>query len=45
MRQAYICENIRTPIGRYGGGLSSVRAEDLAANPIQALIDQNPGLQ
>jgi 3-oxoadipyl-CoA thiolase len=38
---AYICDAIRTPIGRYGGSLSSVRADDLAAIAIKALIDRN----
>jgi 3-oxoadipyl-CoA thiolase len=39
--EAFICDAIRTPIGRYGGALSSVRADDLAAIPIRALIDRN----
>ena len=38
MSEAYICDAIRTPIGRYGGGLSSVRTDDLAAIPIRALM-------
>ena len=42
--QAYICDAIRTPIGRYAGALSSIRADDLAAIPIRALIDRNPGV-
>jgi 3-oxoadipyl-CoA thiolase len=42
MTEAYICDYVRTPIGRYGGALSSVRADDLAAIPIRALIDRNP---
>lgn len=42
MEIAYICDAIRTPIGRYGGALSSVRTDDLAAIPIAALIDRNP---
>ena len=42
MTEAYICDAVRTPIGRYGGALSSVRADDLAALPIKALIDRNP---
>ena len=42
MTEAYICDAIRTPIGRYGGALSSIRADDLAAIPIKALIDRNP---
>ena len=44
MNQAYICDAIRTPFGRYGGALSSVRADDLAALPIAALIARNPGV-
>ena len=44
MTQAFICDAIRTPIGRYGGGLASVRADDLAALPIRALMARNPGL-
>jgi len=44
MRQAFLCDAIRTPIGRYGGSLSSVRADDLAAIPIRELIRRNPGL-
>jgi acetyl-CoA acyltransferase len=39
--EAYICDYVRTPIGRYGGGLSSVRTDDLAAIPIRALKDRN----
>ena len=42
MTEAYICDAIRTPIGRYGGALSSIRADDLAAIPIKALIERNP---
>jgi 3-oxoadipyl-CoA thiolase len=42
MTEAYICDYIRTPIGRYGGALAHVRADDLAAIPIKALIDRNP---
>ncbi|HET7710166.1 MAG TPA: 3-oxoadipyl-CoA thiolase [Sphingomicrobium sp.] len=44
MTDAFICDAVRTPIGRYGGSLSSVRADDLAAIPIKALIDRNPGV-
>jgi len=40
--QAYICDAVRTPIGRYAGALSLVRADDLAAIPIKALIKRNP---
>ncbi len=42
MNNAYICDAIRTPFGRYGGGLSSVRADDLGAIPIKELIKRNP---
>jgi acetyl-CoA acyltransferase len=45
MSDAYICDAIRTPIGRYGGGLSSVRTDDLAAIPIKALIERNSGVE
>ncbi|HYL63205.1 MAG TPA: 3-oxoadipyl-CoA thiolase [Candidatus Methylomirabilis sp.] len=41
MTDAYICDAIRTPFGRYGGALSSVRTDDLAAVPIKALIERN----
>ena len=41
MKQAFICDYIRTPIGRYAGSLSSVRADDLAAVPLQALMERN----
>lgn len=44
MTEAFICDAVRTPIGRYGGVLSSVRADDLAAIPISALIARNPSL-
>jgi len=44
MTQAYICDYIRTPIGRFGGALASVRPDDLAAVPLRALADRNPGL-
>jgi len=42
MTEVYICDGIRTPIGRYGGGLANVRADDLAAIPLKALKDRNP---
>ena len=42
MVEALICDGVRTPIGRYGGALSSVRADDLAALPIEALMSRNP---
>src|ERR1700731_314223 len=41
MTNAYICDAIRTPIGRYGGALAGVRADDLAAIPIAALLSRN----
>ncbi|WP_174245669.1 MULTISPECIES: 3-oxoadipyl-CoA thiolase [unclassified Pseudomonas] len=44
MREVFICDAIRTPIGRFGGGLSTVRADDLAALPIKALIERNPSV-
>ncbi|MBE9539020.1 MAG: 3-oxoadipyl-CoA thiolase [Proteobacteria bacterium] len=44
MAEAYICDAIRTPIGRYGGGLSSVRPDDLGALPIKALMERNRGV-
>jgi acetyl-CoA C-acetyltransferase len=43
-RHAFICDAIRTPFGRYGGALSSVRADDLGAIPIAALMARNPGV-
>ncbi len=45
MQEAFICDAIRTPIGRYGGSLSQVRADDLAAIPMKALLERNPGLE
>ncbi len=44
MTDAFICDYIRTPIGRFGGALSSVRTDDLAAIPLRALIARNPGM-
>jgi acetyl-CoA acyltransferase len=44
MDQAYICDAIRTPIGRYGGALAAIRTDDLAAIPIRALVERNPGV-
>jgi acetyl-CoA acyltransferase len=44
MSEALICDAIRTPIGRYGGALSSVRTDDLAALPIKALMERNPSV-
>ena len=40
--EAYICDAVRTPIGRYGGALASVRTDDLGAVPIRALMERNP---
>jgi len=42
MTQAFICDAIRTPIGRYGGALAGVRADDLGAIPLRALMERNP---
>ncbi|TIP50964.1 MAG: 3-oxoadipyl-CoA thiolase [Mesorhizobium sp.] len=44
MAEAFICDYIRTPIGRFGGSLSSVRADDLGAIPLRALVERNKGL-
>jgi acetyl-CoA acyltransferase len=44
MTDAYICDAIRTPFGRYGGALSAVRADDLAAVPLKALMERNPAV-
>jgi len=44
MSEAYICDFVRTPIGRYAGVLKDVRADDLAAHPIRALMERNPGV-
>lgn len=43
-RDVFICDAIRTPIGRFGGGLAAVRADDLAAIPLKALLERNPQL-
>lgn len=45
MKEVFICDFIRTPVGRYGGGLSSVRPDDMAAIPIKTLMDRNRGVQ
>lgn len=45
MREVFICDAIRTPIGRFGGALAGVRADDLAAVPLKALIERNPSVQ
>jgi len=44
MADAFICDAVRTPIGRYGGALAAVRTDDLAAVPIVALLRRNPSL-
>ncbi|WP_306224681.1 thiolase family protein [Bosea beijingensis] len=44
MTEAFICAYVRTPIGRFGGSLSSVRADDLGAVPLKALVERNPGV-
>ena len=44
MTQAFICDAIRTPFGRYGGALSSVRTDDLGAVPLRALMARNPNV-
>jgi 3-oxoadipyl-CoA thiolase len=44
MTQAFICDAVRTPFGRFGGSLATVRADDLAALPLKALLERNPGL-
>ena len=44
MAEAFICDAIRTPFGRYGGALSSVRTDDLGAVPIRALMSRNHGV-
>jgi 3-oxoadipyl-CoA thiolase len=44
MSAAFLCDAVRTPIGRYGGSLGSLRADDLGALPMRALLERNPGL-
>ncbi len=44
MSDAFICDVIRTPFGRYGGALSTVRTDDLAAIPIKVLVERNPSI-
>jgi len=44
MNEAFICDAVRTPFGRYGGALAGVRADDLAALPLAALVQRNPGV-
>ncbi|MBU2444056.1 MAG: 3-oxoadipyl-CoA thiolase [Bacteroidetes bacterium] len=44
MNEVFICDAVRTPVGKYGGALSSIRTDDLAAIPLQALIERNPNI-
>ncbi len=44
MNEAFVCDALRTPIGRYAGSLASVRPDDLAAIPIRTLLERNPGM-
>src|SRR5689334_24988253 len=44
MAEAYICDAVRTPIGRYAGGLAPVRTDDLGALPLRTLKERNPGV-
>ena len=44
MNPAWICDAVRTPFGRYGGALATVRADDLGALPIKALVERNAGV-
>ena len=44
MAEAYICDGIRTPIGRYGGSLAQVRTDDLGSIPLKALMERNPNV-
>ena len=44
MNDVYICDYIRTPIGRFGGALATVRADDLGAIPLKALAERNPSM-
>lgn len=44
MHEVYVCDALRTPFGRYGGALANVRADDLAAAPIRALLNRQPGV-
>jgi len=44
MTEAFICDAVRTPVGRYGGALARVRADDLGAVPLRALLERNPSL-
>ncbi len=44
MKKVYICDAIRTPVGKYAGALSSVRTDDLAAIPLKVIMERNPGI-
>lgn len=44
MNEVFICDAIRTPVGRYGGGLATIRADDLGAIPLRALMERNPSV-
>src|SRR5512145_918431 len=44
MTNVYLCDGVRTPIGRYGGALATVRTDDLAAIPLKGLVERNPGV-
>jgi 3-oxoadipyl-CoA thiolase len=44
VRPVFLCNEVRTPTGGYGGALAQVRADDLAAVPIRALLQRNPGV-
>ncbi|MGB8653070.1 MAG: 3-oxoadipyl-CoA thiolase [Candidatus Acidiferrales bacterium] len=44
MSEAFVCDAIRTPFGRYGGALAAIRADDLAAIPLRALVERNPSV-
>jgi acetyl-CoA acetyltransferase len=44
MSEAFLCDGIRTPIGKFGGALATVRPDDLAAHVLRALRERNPGL-
>ena len=44
MKAVFLCDAVRTPIGRYGGALAQVRADDLAAIPIRELLRKHPGV-
>jgi 3-oxoadipyl-CoA thiolase len=45
MAEAFICDAVRTPVGRYGGALAGIRTDDLAATPIRALLERNPSVE